>query len=225
MTDAAPLSEGTRRLFVAVTPPGDCLPALAEIQRAIQRQYDREYPQASAGKISPLRWTSAEQLHLTVLFIAAFPADKVDTLCQAVATAAAQCVSFDLALEAPEPRPPGRPRMIWMPAGAAASPRLVHLHRQLQAGLHHIPGASPAQQSGRAFTSHLTLGRIRKTAGRREGRALRKSIADCSPFTLPHWRVKALELVESKPAGGIREYTVLHVFPLGSGGPPLRAGP
>ncbi|MDW7651866.1 MAG: RNA 2',3'-cyclic phosphodiesterase [Bacillota bacterium] len=130
------------RLFFAVELP----PAVKESVLDL-RQYVQAKPHA-------VKWVAQKNLHLTLLFIGEVQEDKLPQLLDSANRAAKRCRPFDLAIQGTGVFPgPARPRILW--AGVAAGAlQLTILADELSAVL------GIAQD--KAYTPHLTLGRIRE---------------------------------------------------------------
>lgn len=105
-----------------------------------------------------VNWVPAENLHITLLFLGEVDDRDLPAVCRAVAAAARREPPFELRVcgvgAFPTPR---RPRTVW--AGVAdGAAELTRLHTALEAPLLDL-GAYRREE--RAFTPHLTLGRVK----------------------------------------------------------------
>jgi RNA 2',3'-cyclic 3'-phosphodiesterase len=179
------------RLFTALDLPEDAVSKLAAL-------VDRLRPSAR------IRWSPADNLHITTKFIGEWPEDRLDKL-----TAALN------ALPPREPIPievrgvgfypnPHSPRIFW--AAVHAGPALPGLARETEAALEKIGIAAEK----RPFTPHLTLARIKEPVPLQE---LRQAIAalpsvEFGAFTADRF---FLYLSQLRPSGSV--YTRLSDFP------------
>jgi 2'-5' RNA ligase len=132
------------RLFLAVVPP---LALRAEIAGAVA--------QAAAGL--RVRWTPAENLHLTLAFLDEIAAARLDGVLSAVQGAAARHAPFELALQGLGAFDSLRHARVLLLRTAAGELQLSRLAADVVAAL---PAALRPQQP-RAFSAHLTLARPR----------------------------------------------------------------
>lgn len=132
----------TARLFLAVWPPPAVCDALAAHQRLWQ------WPEAA-------RTTPPERLHLTLHFIGAVPAARIDALTLGLRT---RFAPFELTLAQPEVWPGGI--AVLRPQQAPAA--LQALHAQLARKLHEL--ALPVD--ARPWRPHVTLARKAQGARR-----------------------------------------------------------
>ncbi len=181
------------RLFLAVFPP-------PQVQRAARAVSD-----ALAHPGDGVSWVKADNLHFTLRFLGEVGEDGARRASEAAREAAAGEARFDAALGAPGAFPDAaRARVIWLGLSAGAEP-LVRLARALERALR-ARGFEPAD---RAFTPHLTLGRVRTPGA---DWAMRLGAARVGPAAFPVERLCVMESVLSP--GGSR-YTVRERAPLG----------
>jgi 2'-5' RNA ligase len=128
------------RLFVAIALP-DCVALpLAALQTGV--------PGA--------RWTTREQLHLTLRFIGEVDGGIARDVDDALSVISAP--QFSLELKGVGEFGGKHPRALW--AGVRASDALLHLQRKIETALQRID--LPAEE--RKFTPHITLARLKATA-------------------------------------------------------------
>jgi len=157
------------RLFVALRPP-----------RPI-----RERLLAAMGGVSGARWQTDDQLHLTLRFIG--DADRHMTGDIAAALAGVSQPPFEIALKGLgwfESR--GRPDALW--AGVTPQEPLKALHKKIDRALERV-GIAPET---RAFVPHITLARLRPSAG-----PLGALIEQAGVLASPPFPVDAFGLYES----------------------------
>jgi 2'-5' RNA ligase len=135
------------RLFIALPVPEG---VRGEIERA-QGQLKRSAPPGS------IRWTRAEQFHLTLKFLGDFPSAQLEAMKKSVTDACAGFAPIQLTAHGigffPNEK---KPRVLW--AGAIDdSDRLAELFRRIHEAV--MPFA-PADSSER-FSGHITLGRFK----------------------------------------------------------------
>ncbi|HWV56047.1 MAG TPA: RNA 2',3'-cyclic phosphodiesterase, partial [Longimicrobiales bacterium] len=117
----------------------------------------------------PVRWVSAESLHITMKFLGEVRHDRVGSVVGAVEAAASKTPAFDLGLGGFGAFPAlRRPRVIWL--GAEATPELRCLKHDLEWGLGELGFAREV----RAFAPHVTLGRAHASSGAGDFRRLQE---------------------------------------------------
>lgn len=146
------------RLFVAIELNDVVRAALARVQKSL------------ADSCPGVRWVRPELLHLTVKFLGEVPGGQVMEVVQAVEQAGAACEPFDLAASVcgcfPER---GSVRVVW-----AGHPQA---NTRLAACVEAVEGQMAAigfPREGRAFSPHITLGRVNEDRSRGE---IRKKVA------------------------------------------------
>lgn len=184
------------RLFVAVWPS-------EEVRRAAVAAVTR-------CRDGNLRVVTEEALHLTLRFLGNQPEERVPDLLAALGRAAAASEPLLLELAGPLVLPgAARPRVLAVGVGGAGREALVALAGVVERGLAEVgvPGED------RAFTPHLTVGRVREP---RHGRGLAEKWLRME-VEQAQWPVGAIALVQShlKPDGP--RYRTLAAIPLGQG--------
>lgn len=178
------MAEGpaNRRLFVALEPP--------EAVRRRLAARAAELRQAAGRAAGEVKWVAAENLHLTLQFLGAVPADRVAGVEQAVRAAAAAARPLSLSVKGAGGFPNARrPRVLWLGLEgdvAGASALVAELGRRL-APLGFPPEARP-------WSAHLTLGRARDPRG---ARGLGGALAGERQEDGIPWRVAEVVLFES----------------------------
>lgn len=133
------------RLFIAITLPE---PVRETISRLIQELAER---------LEGVRWAAAANIHLTLKFLGEVEAARVPKIQGCLDRVAVRHLPLAVRLEGLGTFPPGRnPRVIWAGVAEGKGP-LVGLAGELDRGLSNL--GFPAEV--RAYTPHLTLGRIR----------------------------------------------------------------
>jgi 2'-5' RNA ligase len=179
------------RLFTAVDPS-------PEVRENLERLLARLRPTAH------LKWSGAENIHLTLKFIGEWPEDELPRLKQTLA-----------ALPVPEPFevrvaglgffPNARaPRVFWV--GVQAPPALVDFARAVDQALAPLGIAAET----RAYSPHLTLARVRE-GERLEG--FRKAVEPLTATDFGAFQPDRFSLYQSRtsPAGSV--YVKLEEYP------------
>jgi 2'-5' RNA ligase len=174
------------RLFIAIEIPEEIKKEMAEIQRRLKDSG------ADAG------WTRPEGIHLTLKFLGEVPESKLPEIIAALAGAVRDAVGFQLDVGAvgtfPNPR---NARVVWV----GVSGEVEKLAR-LQAAVEDAMAGLGFERENRAFTPHLTLGRIKYIHSREQWVSALDSLKDAR---LPALGVKAVSLMKSelKPSGAV----------------------
>jgi 2'-5' RNA ligase len=189
----------TVRAFVAIHLPAELLAALHELQM----QLEAKLPQKT------VRWTSSEQLHLTLQFLGNIPVQELGNLEAALQNACGTIGPIQLRAEGLGGFPNLRnPRVIWVGLERDLKPLA-----QLQFQIHRASAPWCERPEERGFQPHLTLGRVRENASR-AARRIGEEIAATSAGELGEWCIERFYLMQSKltPKGAV--HTVLNSWPL-----------
>ncbi len=186
------------RLFIAVELPTPVVNALSDLR-------------AQLVKIAPprsVRWVRPEGIHLTLKFLGDTPADRRRDIERGMAQAA-QAVAgrapFSVTVGELGCFPNfSRPRVVWVGIGGALD-ALHALRDAIEATI--APLGYPTES--RAFSPHLTLGRVSKSASRDEVAALGRALQQVKVGVLGEVAVDAISLIRSqlRPDGAV--YTQL----------------
>jgi RNA 2',3'-cyclic 3'-phosphodiesterase len=156
-----------------------------------------------------VKWVEHGNLHLTLLFLGEVDQRDLTDVCRVVAEAAATRTAFPMTIERAGAFPnTRRPRTLWVGVGAGAHEACA-LHDAVERPLLEF---GCYRREERAYTPHLTLGRVRADRpGDVLGMALNKHAAwSAGETTVTEVLVMGSEL---KPEGP--EYTVLSRAKLG----------
>ncbi|MGQ9666787.1 MAG: RNA 2',3'-cyclic phosphodiesterase [Anaerolineae bacterium] len=192
------------RSFVAV-PLGE------ELHRELDRLLRRLQADAPPGAV---KWVPAANIHLTLKFLGDIRPEQVEPILKALGTAVGELPPFSFVVEGfgcfPGVR---RPRVLW--AGVRETTgRLQVLQERVERALNPL-GFPP---EGRAFSPHLTLGRVREGVRPAELRGISQWIERTHVGELGVHTVTTVILFRSdlRPAGPI--YTPLGEIPLAGRG-------
>lgn len=155
-------------------------------------------------------WVARDNVHLTLKFLGAVEAARRDAVAGALSDAAAGCSCFDLTVRGLGAFPtPKRPRVLWagLDEGAAQAAALARRVDEALVALGFAP-------EPRAFTAHVTLGRVRAP---RANPRLAEALAASGTFG--RQRVDRLVLMRSQPSPRGPCYTELAAAPLAAGAP------
>jgi 2'-5' RNA ligase len=158
-----------------------------------------------------IKWTDAESMHITLLFLGEVEELEVLRVCRAVGEAVKDKAPFRLEVKGVGAFPTlRRPKIVWgaVTEGAQA---LKHLHDLIEAPLLEM-GTYRSEE--RAYTPHLTLGRIAH-----EGRAGNwlAALAKLSEWHAGETQVREVLVMRSEPGREGPVYTVLSRAKLGGG--------
>lgn len=179
------------RAFIAVELAPACREALAPLIRQ-GRQLDAH-----------VSWVSPENMHLTLVFLGEVFPEQAASVGAGLDLAAKQISAFDFQLAGTGHFGSlAAPRVLWVgvqdPAGG-----LMQLH----AAARQAAVAAGITLESRAFTPHLTLGRVRSSRG---ARALTSFLASAKSTSFGTTRVERILLMRSHlEARGVR-YSIVH---------------
>jgi 2'-5' RNA ligase len=172
------------------------------LRRALQSLQNRLKRQTPPGSV---KWVAPEGIHLTLKFLGDTPAARVSEIVAAMRTACTGHGAFDLVVEGrgcfPNFR---RPRVVWV-AVRDRSQTIGSLQAAIEREV--APLGWPTEE--RAFTPHLTLGRVSKTADPRAITAVGQAVEQSVVEEIGAQRVSTVHLIRSdlRPTGAI--YTSL----------------
>ncbi len=186
------------RAFIAVELP-------AELQQKIHK--------ATANfrrGIDPLvRWTAAENMHLTLKFLGDVSQPNVEFLIQMLRSQAELVNPFIIQLTGLGSFPgPKRPRVIYI--GIQAPAALGALQREIESASRRLG----YEAEERPFSPHLTLGRVRQNISASDQQNIRRAIEGTQVDVLGSASINSVHLYKSelRPSGSV--YTRLYSAPL-----------
>jgi 2'-5' RNA ligase len=178
----------TQRLFLALSLPEPVRHTIA----------------ALATPLHGIRWTPAEQLHVTLRFLGEITSEQTDVLIDRLA--AVRIEPFLLPTENVGAFPPKRPpRVLWVGAGSG-HPRLHQLRQRVDDTLL----AVGLDVDLRSFHPHITVARCDEGSASGAAHWLREH----RDFAGPPFRVKTFDLFSSELRPGGAEHHLLKSFPL-----------
>lgn len=191
------------RVFLAINLPENIKKSLVDCQERIT---------ASFPEVCPIRWTNKENLHITLVFLGAISNDELLEVCKIVKEVAEKTASFSVNLNRICYGPPKTmpPRMVWV--DGEKSPEFTALKDSLEKSL--ISGeAIHFSPENRAFSPHITLGRIKTWAFRQIEPEERPTVDKEISLVFP---VESIEVMESELKRRGAEYAILETCLLGS---------
>jgi RNA 2',3'-cyclic 3'-phosphodiesterase len=185
------------RLFAALTPPPEVLEHLDDFLDV----------RRDAGD---LRWVQADQVHLTLAFLADVPDRKLDDLVERLERAASRRTAFETALSGGGAFPDARrAKVVW--SGLALDERDRTELDRLATGCRAAASRAGIAVDGARFRPHLTVARTRFPHDVAHWVELLDS------YEGPSWWADELTLVESHLGEGPRgrpRHVPIHTFPL-----------
>jgi 2'-5' RNA ligase len=181
------------RAFVAIFPPPEIREALLRAARDLFARGD-------------IRWSRPGNVHLTLKFLGDVPEDDLDGVRVALAEVCGRHGPFEVETSGFGAFPSARKaRVVWAGVGEGYD-RLHSLVEDVEGSLENLGFA----REGRAYRSHLTLGRARGSPA-----ALDLSEAAAQGLRFP---VREVELVRSVLGRAGAAYSTLEAYPLLEGG-------
>ncbi len=190
------------RAFIAIELPDSVKSTLSQLQDNLKQ----------SGS-APVKWVDPHSVHLTLKFLGNIEAGTVPEVTKAISEAARGIAPLRLELGEPGVFPNLRaPRVVWVGLGGETATLSV-IQENIENAL--IPfGFSPER---RAFSPHLTLGRVRERSSPDERRRLGEAVASLKVDTKLSFTVDSLSLMRSRltPEGAL--YSRLSSVALESG--------
>ena len=188
------------RCFIAIELPQPIKSALSQLQDSLKKS---EHPS--------VKWAAPEGIHLTLKFLGNVVSEKLPALTKAITGAVRGTTPFQLNLGSPGVFPNTKaPRVVWIGIEGEVEP-LLTLHNNIEHALSTL--GFPLEE--RAFSPHLTLGRVRESASPVERRRLGEVIASLKVESKVFFKVDSLSLMRSKLTQEGALYSSLASFPLG----------
>ena len=193
-------SDERLRLFVAIAIPEAVRNGMAAVQRELK-------PLA----LGDVRWTNAEQLHLTLKFLGNVPTESLEPVKQSLSEACAGAGPFRLRAKGIGFFPNARqPRVIWVGFEGGENV-LADLQLRVERAL--TPFAE--KPGTERFLAHATLGRFQKYRRHKTEKLLPRASA-LGGHVFGEWRVEDVGLFRSELSPGGARHTRLAVFPFGA---------
>ena len=182
------------RAFIAVELPEELKKELAELE-------------AQLKKNTPpvVKWVDPNSIHITLKFLGEISTDSIDELMRAIEEAARGIQPFQLEVRELGAFPGlDRAQVLWVGIKGAVE-KIAQLQKRIEANTAQL-GFS---RESRAFTPHLTLGRVRDEARPNDRQRLGKLLIDTTFSALHDVDVNEINLIKSQltPTGPI--YSVI----------------
>jgi 2'-5' RNA ligase len=187
------------RAFIAIELPGPIRAALARLQHSLK-----------ANRIASVKWVNPEGIHLTIKFLGNIDTGEIPELSRVLQESVKGAAPFKLKLENTGAFPNIRaPRVVWVGVGGETE-QLLTLHKKVEQALTPL-GFAP---ENRAFSPHLTLGRVREGAQANELKRLGENITASIIEGDLSFGVDSLNLMQSQLTREGAIYSCLALFKL-----------
>ena len=182
------------RSFIAIPVPSAVIQVLDDAVKSLD---------SSIGE--NVRWVRTEGIHLTLKFMGDIEGGMVDRVLDAMPAVVSQFSPFELAISGlgvfPNPR---RPRVLW--SGVRGE---LETLAALQLAIDDALGKLGLRKEQRAFSPHLTLGRVRRDVAEGQLRRIGQVMEGGELSGAPSWTADSVNLMRTEldPAGS-RHYLV-----------------
>ena len=179
---------GRIRSFIAIPVPGAGIRALEDAMEKLDSELG-----------GGVRWVRAEGIHLTLKFMGDIHAEMAERVLAVLPPVAARFAPFELSISGlgvfPNPR---RPRVLW--AGVHGD---LETLSALQMAVDDAVGELGLPKEQRAFSPHLTLGRVRRDVPEGQLRRIAQVMTDGELAATPPWTADTVNLMRTEldPAG------------------------
>ena len=180
------------RVFIAINLPKD-----------IKEQF---LAQQKRLRDLPVRWVKEDNLHITLIFLGYLKDEEVAEVCKISKEVAQKTTPFLIKLNEICYGPPQKmpPRMVWI--SGEKSKDLANLKDNLEKELLGTTNLNNLKTEARAFSPHITLGRIRQWEWRKIEPEERPEVEKELSLT---FEVQSVEVMESHLKRGGAEYIIL----------------
>ena len=186
------------RAFVAIELPNEVKAQLAEEQKDL------------AAGLTGVKWVAPDGIHLTLKFLGNVAETRLGEIELALKRAVTGVPPFELRVGDRGAFPNSRrPEVVWLSVGGQTD-RLTELFRNVENAMTELGWAPEA----RAFSPHLTLGRVRREAENEMKKHLAERLAKADDRVSAGFTVGSVSLMRSRltPTGAV--YSRLAEFPL-----------
>lgn len=182
------------RSFLAIEIPAILHPPMEDLQRKLKETR------------ADVKWVAPQNMHLTLKFFGAISPEKLGQASQIILPIVAHCQPFSITISGLGCFPsPNRPRVIWLGINKE-NREIALLQKEIEEKL--LTAGFPAEE--RAFTPHLTMGRVRSGRNLSE---LHRCLLGNQNWEVGTFEAREIVLFKSdlKPTGAV--YTRLRTFP------------
>jgi RNA 2',3'-cyclic 3'-phosphodiesterase len=188
------------RTFVAIELPSPIRAVLSELLARMKTAFPQER----------LRWSSPENIHLTLKFLGATPESQIPQIVEALREKLVNETVFRLTPRGVGAFPPrGSPRVVWIGLEGDVE-RLSETAEAVEAVLN--PLGFPREK--RPFSPHLTFARTPRNGSGGRSCAVFENLSKIAPPIFPTFQVGRVTLMESKLSHPHSIYTPLGIVPL-----------
>jgi 2'-5' RNA ligase len=188
------------RAFIAIELPSQIKAALSQIQDNLK-----------TSRCASVKWVDPEGIHLTLKFLGNVDEAEIPALNRALSEAVRGVAPFYLELGEPGAFPSCQaPSVVWIGVGGEMEP-LRTLHNNIDRVL--TPLGFPPEK--RAFSPHLTLGRVREETLSGERRRLGENVAALKTEAKSSFKIECVNLMRSRLTREGAIYSCLASFALG----------
>lgn len=189
------------RSFIAIDLPGELQNSLGDVSENL----------ASSIKKNLVRWMDASKIHLTLKFLGDVSKTNIPRIKEIIQAETTAHKVFEISVGGLGVFPNmTQPRVIWV--GVEAPEELFSIQRRIESEMGRL-GYSPDK---RAFSPHLTLGRVARNVNPKQIRIISEELRKHKLGFVGATRVTAVHLYKSdlRPTGAV--YSKLHSAQLGS---------
>jgi 2'-5' RNA ligase len=187
------------RAFIAIDLPVSVCDAIQKQTARLRQTLGNDF----------IRWVPTRNMHLTLKFLGDTAVSHLDFLKQMLLREADSHPQFDMQLGGIGAFPSQRnPRLLWV--GIHAPADLVSLQRSIEAGASRLG----YKTEDRAFSPHLSIGRVRQTVSMIELQEIRTALNAIHPGNVATTRVDSIHLFKSELQSEGSIYTKLFSAPL-----------
>jgi 2'-5' RNA ligase len=189
------------RAFIAAELPGSLQDSIETATASLQ---------AGLG-LDLVRWVPTRNIHLTLKFLGDVSPSNLDLIKNVLAVEAARHEPFEMRVEGIGAFPNARrPRVLWI--GLKGPPTLASLQHELDSATTRLGYESEE----RGYAPHLTIGRVRPTAGVSAQQRIGEELAHAHVGYLGMLHVVAVHLFKSDLGSTGPAYTKLLTAPFGT---------
>jgi len=185
------------RIFIAINLP-------KEIKRELEK-YQSKWPEL------PIRWTKAENLHITLAFLGYISDEELVEVLRITKEVAQRHQPFSITINKILYGPPKKmpPRMVW--AEGEKSEELGKLQKDIENSIFSSQIKITTEKENKPYAPHITLGRIKQWEFRQIEPDEKPEINEDVSLVFD---VNSIEVMESQLKRGGSEYTILESIPL-----------
>jgi 2'-5' RNA ligase len=190
------------RTFIAIEFGDEHHRALTDLQARLKRE---------SATARAVRWVAPENIHLTLKFLGDVESGRMPDLQRAVVDACAGSAPFTLRIAGAGAFPSmQRPNVVWVGVSGEIE-RAALLAQKID----DVCAALGFARDARAFSPHLTLGRVKRDASSSDRRGIGEMIANAQVGNLGEVRVEHVGVMKSELHPGGSVYTQLATVELG----------